>query len=369
MFEQFAQSYALQPAPSTVIPVGVSIKGAKEKYHLDEVYKLASNENPYGVSPKALEAMTAALRQGHLYPDSTRDTLLRGMLAEKFGMKPGNITLTCGAANALAYAGEAFLKPGTECIIPSPAYPPYYYIAFKNGAKIVDVPCRPDTMQIDTEAILAAVTAQTRMVFLCNPQNPTSTAITGDQMRSLLDRLPKHVIAVVDEAYIEFSENAADRTMTPYLEKYPNMIVVQTYSKLYGMAGVRLGYAMACEEIIRYLNKAVAARSLSTVAIEGGIAALSDEDFRKKTIDNNTAERTYLTQTLRSLGYHVFDSQANFIYADLGKPAGELYFDLLPYGVMIRGDFPLARISIGTHQQNACLIDAVQSLREKGQLK
>lgn len=368
MFEQFAQPYALQPAPSTVIPVGVSIKDAKEKYNLDEVYKLASNENPYGVSPKALEAMTEALKDGHLYPDSTRDNLLRGLLAEKFGLRPGNITLTCGAANALAYAGEAFLKPGTECIIPSPAYPPYYYIAFKNGAKIVDIPVRKDTMQLDTKAILAAVTEHTRMVFLCNPHNPSSTAIIGAKMCALIDRLPRHVIAVVDEAYIDFSENAAERTMVSHLGRYPNMIVVQTYSKLYGMAGVRLGYAMACEEIISYLNKAVAARSLNTVAIEGGIAALGDEEFRRKTIDNNTAERAYLTKTLRGMGCHVFESQANFIYADFGKPAGELYFDLLPYGVMIRGDFPLARISIGTHKQNVRLIEAVQSLREKGQL-
>ena len=366
MFEHLAQPYALKDAPSTVIPVGVSIKEAKEKYHLEEVYKLASNENPYGVSPKALAAMTEALPTGHLYPDSTRDTLLKQMLAKRHGIEPNQIMLTCGAANALAFAGEAFIKPSDECIIPSPAYPPYYYIVYKNNGTIVDIPCCPDTMKLNVEGILNAVNEKTKLVFLCNPNNPTSTALSGKDLLALIDQLPKDVIVVVDEAYIDFADNSQEMTMVPHLADHPNMIVVQTYSKIYGLAAIRLGYALACPEIIRYLSKAMAARSLSTIAIEGGIAALEDEEFRRKTIENNSTEREYLTREFRAMGYKVCDSQANFIYADFGIPCGDLYFALLPYGVMIRGDFSMALISIGLHHQNETLVNAVKDLRAKG---
>jgi len=369
MFEEIVKNYLLKKAPSTVIPVGISIVEAKKKYNLDEVVKLASNENPFGVSPKAQEAMTEALQYGHLYPDSVRDNVLKGKLAEKLDVLPENLILTCGAANALAYIGEVFIGEGDECIIPSPAYPPYYYIVYKNNGTIVDIPCREDDMKLDLEAILKAVNKKTRLMFLCNPNNPTSTAYSGKELSEFISKLPKDVIVVVDEAYVDFTDDMDSFTMVPYLKRFPNMIVVQTFSKLYGMAGVRLGYAIACKEIITYLNKAVAARSMSTIAIEGGIAALDDDDFREKTIETVQKERKRLTDELRSMGYRCYDSQSNFLYADLGVTPQDLYFLLLPYGVMIRGDFPMARITIGTPSQNNLLLKAIKDLRLKGKLR
>lgn len=368
MFEKIVKSYLLNKAPSTVIPVGISIEEARKKYNLDEVVKLASNENPFGVSPKAMAAMTEALQYGHLYPDSVRDTVLKGKLAERFNVLPENLILTCGAANALAYIGELFIDAGDECIIPSPAYPPYYYIVYKNNGKIIDIPCREDDMKLDIEAILNSVSNKTRLIFLCNPNNPTSTAYTSNELSKLISKLPEDVIVVVDEAYIDFTDDANSVTMVPYLKQFPNMIVVQTFSKLYGMAGVRLGYAIACKEVITYLNKTVAARSMSTIAIEGGIAALNDDEFRIKTIKTIRNERKRLTDELRSMGYRCFDSQSNFLYADLGVTPQNLYFLLLPYGVMIRGDFPMTRITIGTPPQNNLLLSAIQDLRVKGKL-
>lgn len=368
MFEHLAKAYALKKAPSTVIPVGVSIQAAKDKYHLDKVIKLASNENPFGVSPKAKEAMEQALATANLYPDSTRDNVLKGLLAEKCHCKPENLMLTCGAANALAFISEAFIKPGDECIITSPAYPPYYYNVYKNEGVIVDVPSRESDMRMDLEAIKAAITPKTRMIFICNPNNPTSTAVPTEELVAFLRGLSKDIIAVVDEAYIDFADGTTVTSMLPYREEFPNMVVIQTYSKLYGLAGVRLGYAVACPEIIGYMNKAMAARSLSTVCIEGGIAALSDEEFRKKTIQNNAEQRDRLTKAFTELGFKVYESQANFIYVDFHYSCQDLYFDLLPYGVMIRGDFPYARISIGTPEENTVLIDAVRDLRAKGKI-
>ena len=276
--------------------------------------------------------------------------------------------LTCGAANALAFAGEAFIKPGDECIITSPAYPPYYYIVYKNRGTIVDIPSRAEDMRMDMEAVLNAVTDKTRLVFVCNPNNPTSTCIPGDELYAFIKKFPKDVIVIVDEAYIDFTDDPEKTTMVSHLKEQPNMIVVRTFSKTYGLAAIRLGYALACPEIIGYMNKAMAARSLSNVGIEGAIAALDDEEFREKTVTNNRAERKYLTDEFRAMGYTVYDSQSNFIYVDFRCSCQELYFKLLPYGVMIRGDFPNARISIGTHVQNETLVNAVKDLRQKGEM-
>jgi len=368
MFEHLVKEYALKKAPSTVIPVGVSIEEVKRKYGLGQVYKLASNENPYGVSPKAFAAMTEALKEGHLYPDSTRDNVLKNKLAEKHQVGADHIMVTCGAANALAYAAETFIKPGAECIIPSPAYPPYYYNVFKNDGVIVDIPSRPHDMLIDLDAIINSINEKTRLIFLCNPNNPTGTAYPGEVIFEFIQKVPKDVIIVVDEAYIDFTADPEKDTMINYLSKVPNMIVTRTFSKIYGLAAIRLGYAVACPEIIKYMNKSVAARSLSNIGIEGAIAALDDEEFRQMTVHTNKVERAYLSDEFTKMGFKVFESQANFIYVDFKSNCQELYFKLLPYGVMIRGDFSDARISIGTHLQNETLVHAIKDLNDKGQL-
>lgn len=370
MFEHIAKDYALKKAPSTVIPVGISMAEAREKCGLDEVYKLASNENPYGVSPKALEAMANALKEGHLYPDSTRDTVLKRKLAAWIGcgVRSENIMLTCGAANALAFAGEAFIKPGDECIITSPAYPPYYYIVYKNGGTIVDLPSRAEDLKMDIRGVLEAITEKTRLIFVCNPNNPTGTAHSGSAIYEFVQKVPKDVIVVVDEAYIDFTDDPREVSMVSRLMAQPNMIVVRTFSKTYGLAAIRIGYALACEEIIGYMNKAMAARSLSNIGIEAAIAAIDDVEFRDMTVNCNRVEREYLSDAFRDMGYRVYESQTNFIYVDFRVNCQALYFELLAYGVMIRGDFPNARISVGTHEQNKRLVQAVKDLRDKGKM-
>ncbi|MCF0238330.1 MAG: aminotransferase class I/II-fold pyridoxal phosphate-dependent enzyme, partial [Sphaerochaetaceae bacterium] len=253
MFESLVKDYTLKKAPATVIPVGVSIKDAMDKYNLDHVYKLASNENPFGVSPKALDAMTEALKTGHLYPDSTRDTVLRNKLAAFHGVGSDQIMVTCGAANAIAYACETFISEGTECIVPSPAYPPYFFNVFKNGGVIIDIPSRKSDMKIDLEAISAAINEKTRFIFLCNPNNPTGTAWKADEVEAFLRKIPSNVIILVDEAYIDFTDDPKVYSLSKFLSDYPNMIVVRTFSKIYGLAAIRVGYAVACPEIIKYM--------------------------------------------------------------------------------------------------------------------
>ncbi len=365
MFEKRIKEFILQDAPASVIPHCIPVWKAKRDFGLETVYKLASNENPLGVSPKAMEAIRAALPQGYLYSDGSREAVLEKKIADLHGVEPSNIFISGGAAMVLKSICEVFIQPGDECIIPSPAYPPYYFWTFKYGGTIVEVPCRKEDQKLDIEGVLKAVTDKTKLVFLCNPNNPTSTAVSREDLCGVLDRLPGDVIAVVDEAYVDFTDDPEAVTMMPCLSRYPNMVVVRTFSKIYGMAGIRLGYGVACQEIVRYLDKAVDARGINNLAVEGGIAALDDREFRDRTRENNTAERKYLTKELTDLGYRVYDSQANFVWVDFHCHAAEMHDRLVPYGVIIRGDFPLARISIGLHEQNRTMIDALREIQRK----
>lgn len=365
MFENITKSYIQQEAPATVIPRCMPLSQARKKFGRQDIYKLASNENPFGVSPLAQEAMRAAVPGCSLYSDNSRETVLIAKLAERNGMKPENLYISSGAANVLKDVAEVFIRPGDECIISNPSYPPYYYWVFKNGGEIVDIPCRGSDQMMDLEAVRAAVTERTKLLFFCNPNNPTSTAVPRAEMLALLRELPKTVILVADEAYIDFADDPEGLTLAPYIAEFPNLVVVRTFSKIYGMASARLGYSLACREITEDLFKAMSARDLNIFGVEGAIAALDDEDFRRKTIENNRMERAYLTKEISGLGYRVYQSQTNFLWVDFGRSAAEVHDDLLPYGIIIRGDFHFARISIGLPAENRRLTSALRDIKEK----
>lgn len=362
MFQAFTKKYIQEEAPATVIPHCMSVPAVKQNFNLETVYKLASNENPFGVSSKAAAAIQNAIADCHIYSDGSRENVLCDKLAMLHGVKSSNIFIAGGAASVLSQIADTFLVPGDECIIPSPAYPPYYFWAFRNYASIVDVPCVDATQTVDLDGILSSVSSKTKLLFLCNPNNPTSTAVPRQELEALLYKLPETVIAVADEAYVDFADDPDSLTLIPSLEKFLNLIVVHTFSKLYGMASVRLGYSVACEELTEYLTRGVACRGLNTFGVEGGIAALDDDAFRQQTLLNNRNERLYLTQALTSLGFKVYHSQSNFIWVDFGRPASEVHDDLLPYGIIIRGDFPFARISIGQPFQNRALVEALEKI-------
>ena len=365
MFEKRVQDYLHKQAPATVIPGFMPISAARAKY--GNVYKLTSNENPFGVSPKAQQAIQAAIPSGYLYSDGSREKVLIAKLAERNGVQPENIFISSGAANVLNDLARILIKPGDECIISRPSYPPYYFWTFQNGGVIVDIPCKKETQTMDMDAILSSVTDRTKLLFLCNPNNPTSTAIPRDTLVDLLRKLPSDVFVIADEAYIDFADDPDKTTLVPYIAEFPNLIVVRTFSKIYGMASVRLGYAVAYKEIITYLTKSIGARDLNCFAVEGGIAALDDEEFRQMTIQNNKDERRYLTEAISRLGFKVYDSQTNFIWVSFGQPAPAVHDALLPRGVLIRGDLDAEfnRISIGLHVENEALIKALEGMLQE----
>ena len=363
MFEKRTKEYIQEDAPTTVIPRCMPLTQAREKY--GQVYKLASNENPFGVSPKAKEALMAAVPSCYLYSDNSRETILRAKLAQKFNCTPENIYISSGAANVLKDICEVFICPGDECIISNPSYPPYYNWVFRNGGVIVDIPCKKDDQTMDIAAIKAAITDRTKILLLCNPNNPTSTAVPREAMLDILSVLPKGAILVADEAYVDFADDPENLTLVPYIFEFPNIVVVRTFSKVYGMASARMGYSVACKEITDYLFKAMAARDLNVFGVDGAIAALDDEEFRLKTVENNAVERAYMIREITALGYKVYASQSNFLWVDFGRPAADVHDDLLPYGIIIRGDFKFARISVGLHIENETLIRALKDLKEK----
>lgn len=327
---------------------------------VETVIEMHKNENPFGVSPKAKEAMIKACGFSNRYPDITAAEL-RKKLAKLHHVTPENILVTQGATNALAFIGEMFLVPGSEVVVASPTYPNYYNITKKNNAKIVEVPMGDD-YKPDFDRMYDAITDKTRLVFLCNPNNPTGTVCDDEKLIQFIHKVPEHVVVVVDEAYFEFIDDPSYQSMISQISDDLNLIVVKTFSKIYGMAGSRLGYAISNREIIGYLNIDAVGFCCNRVALEGAEAALDDTDFVKYTITHNKEGRDYLTSEMEKLGFRVWPSGSNFIFFDANMPPAYMAGELYTYGVNIRGDFPKCRISIGTMEQNRIAVNAMKEI-------
>jgi histidinol-phosphate aminotransferase len=347
--------------PVVSMPPAVSVLKAMENYGLDSVVKMCSNENPFGVSLMAAAAMHDEIENIFNYADPEPENALREKIAQSVGVKAQNILITSGAAYALNFVGEVFIQPGDECILCSPTYPPYYSIILKNGGNIVDVPMTSD-LKFNFDGIVAALTDKTKVIFICNPNNPTGCTVYREEMLKFVERIPEDVILVMDEAYVQFSKDPAALTMVPVLAYKNNIVVVQTFSKLYGLAGIRVGYAVSTPEIISFMGREAIARALNVVAVRGALAGMDDVEFARKTIENNANGREYLTEEFTKMGYTVYPSESNFVYVDFRVEPKEFSKKILPYGIIIRGDFPYLRISIGTMEQNKKLVTAIKEI-------
>lgn len=348
--------------PVVSMPPAVSVAKVRELCGHASVVKMCSNENPLGVSPKAAEAMMDEIRHLSLYADPEPEEALKAKVAASIGVTPQHVVMTSGASFALNTIGEVFIQPGDEAILCSPTYPPYYSIIHKNGGTVIDVP-QTDKLEYDFDRIVKAITRETKVIFICNPNNPTGGAVYRENLLKLANRVPEDVILAIDEAYVQFARDPEAMTMVPAIADRRNIVVVQTFSKLYGLAGIRIGYAVSTPEIITYMQRESTARSLNMVGIRGAFAALDDAEFAGQTMANNAAGRTYLTEQLTALDCKVYPSESNFVYVDFGADPQELTGKLLPYGIIVRGDFACVRISIGTAGQNERLIGALKAIR------
>jgi histidinol-phosphate aminotransferase len=345
---------------------GRSAEEVKERYGLSSIAKLGSNENPLGVSPRIRTALLAAIDGVHHYPDPTC-AALRRRLAAKFGVTPEHVCVANGVDNVLTCLGLAFLDTGDRCVIGAPTYTAYAALALLLNAVPVEVPVR--NWRLDLPA-MAGAAAGAKMAVVCNPNNPTGTIVRRDEVEAFLARLPSTTLAVLDEAYAEFADDPAFPDGPALLGRFANLIVLRTFSKIYGLAGLRVGYALAAPEIIACLNQVREPFPVDRLSQAAALAMLDDDTFVRATYENNRAGRAWLTAALSDLGLEVVPSQANYVLADLGRPADEVARALLPHGVIVRPGamwrLPAwARISIGTAEDNRRLVAALRTVLGK----
>jgi len=322
------------------------------------IIKLASNENPLGPSPAALQAMHAALDHVHLYPDGS-GFYLRNAIAAKLSVAPENVILGNGSNEVIEFLGHAFLNPGDDVITCQYAFIVYKLLATAFGVRTIETQS-PDCRQ-DLDATLGAVTSKTRMIFIPNPNNPTGTLISQRAIDRFMSRVPEDIVVVFDEAYFEFLDDPPD--MLRFVRNERNVVVLRTFSKIHGLAGLRIGYAIAPPEIIEVLHKTRQPFNVNSVAQAGAIAALGDDAHlgdTKRLIDEG---RAYLQKRFADLQLQFVPGAANFVMVNVGD-ACALFQKLLQRKIIVRplksyGLPEWVRISVGTMAENKMLIAAL----------
>jgi histidinol-phosphate aminotransferase len=329
--------------------------------------KLASNENPLGPGPRARAALAAAIAGSGQYPDGSGHEL-RTRLARRHGVALEQVTLGNGSNDVLVLVAEAFLTPGLEGVYSQYAFAVYPGAVQASGAAARIAPAHPAShpqpLGHDATALAAAVGERTRVMFLANPNNPTGTWLDEAELDGLLRAVPPEVIVVLDEAYHEYSAPLGVPDGTRWLARHPNLVVTRTFSKAYGLAGLRVGYALSHPEVADLLNRVRQPFNVSVPALAAAAAALDDVEHLEKTIALNRAGIESLRRRLAALGIGAPPSAGNFVLADLGRPAAPVNDALLRRGVIVRplGNYGLPnhlRISTGTEAQNERLLAAM----------
>lgn len=327
----------------------------------EEIIKLASNENPLGPSPKAKQAMIAEVEKAHLYPDGG-GYRLRSALAEKHGVAFENIVLGNGSNEIIELLCHSFLKPGAALIAAEHAFVVYKLMATLFGADYIEVP-DPGFVH-DLDAMLEAITPETRLVFIANPNNPTGTLVGQEEIDRFMDGLPDHVVAVFDEAYHEFLEDAPD--VMRYVREEKNVCVMRTFSKAQGLSALRIGYGITSTEVAGMLNRSRQPFNANAIAQAGALAAIQDQDHIDATVKNNAEGVRFFEDAFKERGWEFVPSHANFVLVNVGD-GDQVFQDLLKKGIIVRAmrGYKLpewVRISVGTADQNRRCLEELDQL-------
>ncbi len=339
---------------------GKPISDVQRELGLSHVIKLASNENPFGCSEKVKQVVAKGLSNLSLYPDGNA-TLLRERLARQLGLEPDQLVFGAGSNEIITFIAQVFLGPGDESIYPQPSFTWYDTAVRATGADPVIIPLKDHGL--DLNAMKGAITEKTKIIWICNPNNPTGTIITAQEQDAFLQAVPSNVVVVLDEAYYEFARGEGYPESQPLLQKYPNLIILRTFSKVYGLASLRVGYGMASSEMVSYLNRVRPPFNVNTLAQEAAIAALDDQSFVEKTIAENKKGLTMLYQAFDRLKLPYVKSHANFVWVEAPLSSGEMFRRLLHKGVIIRpfmGNW--LRITVGSEEENKILIQALEDV-------
>lgn len=340
---------------------GKPIEELQRELGLKNIVKLASNENPLGPSELAVAACRKAADGIYLYPDSSGFELKK-KLAEKYSVTPAQITLGNGSNDVLDLIARAFLEPGKSAVFSAHAFVVYPIAVQACGARAIVTPAK--AWGHDLDAMLAAIEDDTRVIFIANPNNPTGTWVDKTSLEHFLDAVPEDVIVVLDEAYTEYVTEAEFPNGLDYLERYPNVVVTRTFSKAYGLAGLRVGYSISSPAICDLLNRVRAPFNVSTVALAAAEASLNDEAYLQESRRVNAAGLKQLGEGLDTLGLEWIPSVGNFIAFKVPADAAQVYQGLLRAGVIVRpvGVYAMPdflRVSVGLESENQRFLEAL----------
>jgi histidinol-phosphate aminotransferase len=331
-----------------------------------DIIKLASNENPLGPSRRAVAAMRQAIGQVNLYPDGSA-FYLKQKLAAKLNVTPAQLILGSGSNEVLELLGHALLGPDAEVVVSQYCFAVYPIVTALFGAKLVVVPARDYGHDLD--AMLAAITPKTRIVFVANPNNPTGTTVAPAALAQFIERVPEPVVIALDEAYLEFLDEPLDLVREIQAGRKPNLILMRTFSKIYGLAGLRLGYGIGHAEFIAELEKIRQPFNINSLAQAGALGALDDPDHAARTKRINQRGLKFFARSFRKLGLEFVPSSANFILVRVGE-GQRVFGELQKLGIIVRpmGGYALpewVRISIGTPKQNQRCLDGLKQILGK----
>ncbi|MDR2219837.1 MAG: histidinol-phosphate transaminase [Methylobacillus sp.] len=365
-FAEFAPDYIRSIAP---YQPGKPISELARELGLDEanIIKLASNENPLGISPLAKQAIADAMAEAALYPDGNAFEL-KQVICAKFGVSAAQIVPGNGSNDVLEIAARAFLAPGVEAVYSQHAFAVYPLVTQATGASGISVPAK--NFGHDLHEMRAAVTTKTRVLFIANPNNPTGTLLEKLALHDFLRDLPEHVLVVLDEAYDEYLPDDKKSDSIAWLREFDNLIVTRTLSKAYGLAGLRVGFALAHPAVADMMNRVRQPFNVNSLAQAAAIAALKDDDFVRRSRDLNDAGMRQITDGLSQLGLRYIPSFGNFVSFYVANAAA-VNQKLLQRGVIVRPIFAYEmpdwlRVSIGLPQENARFLEAMQAILAEG---
>ncbi|GAB5490975.1 MAG: histidinol-phosphate transaminase [Phototrophicaceae bacterium] len=349
----------------------VTNEDVKRKYGVETVYRLSQNENPLGTSPKVLEAIYESAQTLASYPNYS-DIEFREAIVEMIGrdITPNHIYTGLSGYEALEILTRAYLHAGDEVIVSTPTFiSAYKKTSTLQGATVIDVPLNPETFAYDVQAVLEAITEKTKLILLCNPNNPTGTIITAEQMASLMNQIPEHVLVVSDEVYHHYVDRADYPDSLQYVLEGKNLVLMYSFSKAYGLAGLRLGYGIARPDIADYLASFHRGFHHSTFSLTAGIAAIKDQEFVREVVEFTKKEMAWILSEFDRLGVEYWKPSANFVLFKTPYNTREMTEKFMQVGILVRPQHKsgleyCVRMSIGTHEANQLFIQRLEEILE-----
>ncbi|MBT2704367.1 histidinol-phosphate transaminase [Bacillus sp. ISL-35] len=345
----------------TPYALGQTIEEIKEQYKLTTVRKLSDNENVYGTSPKVREAILQASANLAFYPDGMTSGITEKLSAH-YGLKPEHFLVSNGSEEIIRLLTRAYIDKNDEAVMAEVTFPRYKTNVLIEGGKAVTVPMIEG--RHDLKSMLEAISEKTKLVFVCNPNNPTGTIVAKQELLSFIGNVPSNVLIVMDEAYFEYTDSEDFLDTMPLLDQYENLVILRTFSKIYGLASLRVGYGIMHQEIAKELHKVRDVFNVNQLAQAAAMAAIDDQEFVKDCAEKNSAEREFLREKFKELEIESFPSQSNFLFAYSNTP---VIHTLTENGVLVRqmqlpGYKEAFRITLGTREDHEFIIQVVSQL-------